>query len=90
MQHYGNTVGDEGWKASFCRSAISDVARASKHVPQGRLFVFDRRNSVAVGDEGASPSIVQGLMEAGKTASSGVARSLKPKCRACFRTQSMQ
>jgi len=37
VQHYGNTVGDEGWK--------------------GRLFVFDRRNSVAVGDEGPSSDL---------------------------------
>lgn len=33
IQHYGNTIGSEGWK--------------------GRLFVFDRRNSVPVG-EGAA------------------------------------
>ena len=39
------------------------VGTDSKPVPQGRLFVFDRRNSVAVGDEGASPRIVQGRME---------------------------
>ncbi|CAE7236824.1 trhO [Symbiodinium natans] len=37
VQHYGNTVGDEGWK--------------------GRLFVFDRRNSVAVGLEGSASQL---------------------------------